>query len=170
MNSSQKIIVINGTGGSGKSTFVSFCKEFDDRVIEISTVDFVKEVVRYAGWNGKKDEKGRLFLSDLKDCMEKYDDIPNKKICSIIESNPTKIFFINAREPKNIAYYKTKYDAITLLITNDRVPLITSNHADAHVFNYQYDFHITNNVGLKVLKRKAKEFMEYVNKEDDHGS
>ena len=39
-----KVIVINGMGGSGKSTFVSLCHKIDPTVIETSTVDFVKEI------------------------------------------------------------------------------------------------------------------------------
>lgn len=74
-----KVIVINGMGGVGKSTFVSLCHEIDPMVIETSTVDFVKEIALQAGWDGIKDEAGRRFLSDLKDAMERYKDIPNKK-------------------------------------------------------------------------------------------
>lgn len=163
MKNMNKVIVINGMAASGKSTFVSLCKEIDTRVTELSTVDWVKKVARFAGWDGVKDEKGRLFLSDLKDCMEKYDDIPNKKVCEIIDRSSNGIFFVNAREAKNIAYYKARYNAITVLITNYRVPMITSNHADANVWNYSYDFYIQNDGSLDELKEKAKNFMEMIN-------
>ena len=44
---SARIVIINGFGGSGKSTFVILCREICDElkaktVIELSTVDYVK--------------------------------------------------------------------------------------------------------------------------------
>ena len=121
------VIVINGAATVGKSTFVSLCHEIDPKVIETSTIDFVKEVAAKAGWNGIKDESGRRFLSDLKDAMERYDNIPNKKIDEFIQSHPENIIFVNVREPYNIHYYKKKYNAITLLIKNPNVKKITTN-------------------------------------------
>lgn len=161
----NKVFIINGTGGSGKSTFVKFCAEFNDNICEISTVDFVKEVARYVGWNGEKDENGRLFLSNLKDAMEQYNNIPNRKIQETIAANPDYIYFINAREPKNIDCFKQIYNAAAILVVNPNVKPITSNHADANVFDYNYDYYIMNNMGLSNLKDMAEIFVkEVVNK------
>jgi len=41
----KQIIIINGTGGSGKDTFVEFCSEFT-KVTNISSVDKVKEAAK----------------------------------------------------------------------------------------------------------------------------
>lgn len=38
----KKIIIINGTGGSGKDTFVNYCAQFI-KTVNISSVDKVKE-------------------------------------------------------------------------------------------------------------------------------
>jgi len=38
----KKIIIINGTGGSGKDTFVNYCSEYI-KTVNISSVDKVKE-------------------------------------------------------------------------------------------------------------------------------
>lgn len=97
-----KVIVINGAATVGKSTFVSLCHEIDPRVIETSTVDFVKEIALQAGWNGIKDEAGRRFLSELKDAMEHYYDIPNKSVGDFIKTHSDNIIFVNAREPHNV--------------------------------------------------------------------
>ena len=88
----SKVIIINGAGGVGKSTFVSLCHEIDSRVIETSTVDFVKEIALQAGWNGIKDEIGRRFISDLKDAMEHYHDIPNQKLMNLFNLIQTILF------------------------------------------------------------------------------
>ena len=49
------IIIINGTGGSGKDTFVSYCADCV-KVFNISAVDVVKEAARVLGWEGEKSE------------------------------------------------------------------------------------------------------------------
>lgn len=158
----SKIIVINGMAMVGKDTFVNLCHEINQNIIQISTIDFVKSVAKFAGWNGVKDEKSRKFLSDLKDILEEYNDIPNKKIDEFISARPNNIIFIHAREPHNIAYYKEKYNAVTLLITNPNVKTIISNHADKNVFNYDYDYIIENNNTLAELKNKAREFLKKI--------
>ena len=61
----KQIIVINGTGGCGKTTFVELTQKYG-KVINFSSVDKVKEVAKLIGWDGKKTEKDRKFLSDLK--------------------------------------------------------------------------------------------------------
>ena len=61
----KNIIIINGTGGSGKDTFVEFVSKYS-KVFNFSSVDKVKEVARVIGWSGTKSEKDRKFLSDLK--------------------------------------------------------------------------------------------------------
>lgn len=160
----SKVIVINGMGGVGKSTFISLCHEIDSRVIETSTVDFVKEIALQAGWDGNKDQKGRRLLSDIKDALERYDDIPNKKIDEFIKEHPDNIIFVNAREPHNIAYYQKKYEAISVLVTNPNAKQVQGNHADANVYDYEYyDFCIKNKGTLAELRDKAEIFMEYVN-------
>lgn len=156
----SKIIVINGMGGVGKSTFISLCHEIDPRVIETSTVDFVKQIALQAGWNGVKDQKGRRLLSDIKDALERYDDVPNKKIDEFIQSHPDNIIFINAREPHNIQHYKDKYNAITVLVTNLNAKTVHGNHADENIYDYNYDIHIDNSGTLEQLKKVAKVFLD----------
>lgn len=154
-----KVIVINGMGGVGKSTFVTLCHSIDPNVIETSTVDFVKEIAKFCGWNGKKNEKSRKFLSALKDAMEEFNDIPNKKVDEFIQSHPNNIIFVNAREPKNIEYYVQKYKAKTILIRNPNAVPVNGNHADTEVENYHYDYYVYNCDGLDHLQEIAKNFM-----------
>lgn len=157
-----KVIVINGAATVGKSTFVSLCHEIDPRVIETSTVDFVKEIALQAGWNGIKDEAGRRFLSELKDAMEHYYDIPNKSVGDFIKTHSDNIIFVNAREPHNVQYYVDNYNAITVLILNPNAKLVNDNHADTGVYDYTYDYYIENSGDLKLLKESAKTFLKYL--------
>ena len=52
----MRIVVINGMPRSGKDTFVGMCQEIigEKRCLNVSTVDFVKEVAAYCGWDKTK--------------------------------------------------------------------------------------------------------------------
>ena len=159
----KKIIIINGTGGSGKDTFVSFCAEFA-KVFNISTVDKVKEAAKIlVGWNGEKDEIARKLLVDLKQLSIAYNDAPTKYIVDMaqqFQTSENNIMFVHIREAQEIDKAKQLLNAKTLLITNPRVKLITSNDSDGKVNEYQYDYYISNDGTLEDLKEKAKQFVE----------
>ena len=70
----KKIVVINGSGGSGKTTFVSMVKKYAS-VCEISSVERIKQAATLLGWNGDKTEKDRKFLSDLKFLSSAYNNL-----------------------------------------------------------------------------------------------
>ena len=158
----KKIIIINGTGGSGKDTFISFCNEYR-KVLNVSTVDKVKEAAKVlVGWNGEKDEKSRKLLVDLKRLSIDYNDAPTKYIMSRVDefnNSDYEIMFIHIRESEEIDKAKKLLNAKTLLITNPRVELITSNDSDAKVNEYNYDYNILNDGTLEDLKEKAKIFI-----------
>ena len=159
----KKIIIINGTGGSGKDTFVSFCKE-EKNVLNISAVDKVKEAAQIlVGWNGEKDDATRKLLSDLKKLSIEYNDYPTKDIKSMADKfleSDDELMFIHIREIEEIEKTKKLLNAKTLLLTNPRVELITTNISDANVNEYNYDYYILNDGSLEDLKNKAKEFIE----------
>ena len=79
----KQIFIINGSGGVGKDTFVELVStELNDTlkkfhtVENFSSVDKVKEIAIEIGWDGKKREKDRKFLSDLKNLSSNYCDMP----------------------------------------------------------------------------------------------
>lgn len=163
--SNLKIYVLNGSGGCGKDTFVDLCMECADAIIwHISTITPIKEAAELLGWQGKKDEKSRKFLSDLKDlCTKAFDTSYNYIENQIYRAEQWGIdyIFIDCREPKEIERICKTFNAKSIYIdASKRNPIITSNHADAEVMNYNYDFYIDNNDTLKELKEKAKEFIE----------
>lgn len=174
----MKIICINGYPQSGKDTFVNFCYSFGSIIQSYSTVDFVKEVAKICGWDGVKDLKGRKFLSDLKDILTEYDDIPVKKIkCKILDlirpieklgyNTDRIIFFIHTREPKELQRFKDEFGAKTLLIQRPSVAdNEQSNHADKEVMNFNYDYIIDNDGTLEDLQKKADSFIINILKEN----
>ena len=159
----KNIIIINGTGGAGKDTFVNFCSEVAG-VLNVSTVDKVKEAAKIlVGWNGEKDEVSRKLLVDLKQLSVDYNDAPTKYICSMAEefkNSDKNLMFVHIREAVEIEKAKKILNAKTLLVTNPRVKLITSNDSDGKVNEYNYDYYIVNDGTLEDLKNKASKFVE----------
>lgn len=169
----MQIYVINGFPRSGKSSFVSFClDELCGWGKEVSTVDFVKKLAKECGWDGKKTPKSRKFLSDLKDLLTEWDDIPYKEILKEkrifeygfeqFDMTADKAFlFIHCREPQEIQKFVDRLGAETILIRRAEVEkLEQSNHADSEIFNFNYDWVIDNNGDLKDLKDKAIKFLK----------
>ena len=156
---SPTVYIINGVGGSGKSTFVSILSELHPLIKEISTVDKVKEVAKFAGWDEVKDDRGRRFLADIKDAMDAYDNLSRKNVDRIIEEAPNYIYFINARSNYDIDYFKQRWNARTILVERPGTPLIFSNHADAGVMDYDYDITICNDGNFESLRNKAIQFL-----------
>ena len=142
-------------------------------VSELSTVDFVKEVARICGWKGKKDKKDREFLHDLKESMEKWDNIPNKKVLEDAENiiknylGLNHLFFVNIREPQSIESfsqlvmeqgYKTP---IKILMESN----MSSNEVDSivqEIKSIKYDKIYKNNGTLKDLANTAGDFIEEI--------
>ena len=182
-----KIVVVNGMPGSGKTTFEEMCEEICDPFFKVpgfvkgnilcvdicSTVDFVKRVARICGWDGTKTLKNRKFLSNLKDLLTEWNDVPFKQIETRAKARMNTeaaldwILFVDCREPAEIQKLKEGLNATTVLIRRPSVEnKETSNHADSEVFNYDYDLNIYNEYGLDELKILAENFIEYMKKEE----
>ena len=167
----KQIFIINGSGGVGKDTFVDLVSvELNDKlkhfhtVINYSSVDKVKEIARKIGWDGKKSEKDRKFLSDLKILTSSYCDMPfesmKNKMIEFLGDEESKLLFLHIREPEEIERAVKAFKAKTILIVRDSVRHITSNMGDKNVFKYKYDFVIENNGTIEDLREKAKEFLK----------
>ena len=142
-------------------------------VSELSTVDFVKEVARVCGWKGKKDKKDREFLHDLKEAMEKWDNIPNKKVLEDAENiiknylGLNHLFFVNIREPQSIESFsqlvmEQGYETpIKILMESN----MSSNEVDSivqEIKSIKYDKIYKNNGTLKDLANTAGDFIEEI--------
>lgn len=168
------IIVINGAPTTGKDTFVQYCQNLMPKgyVMGYSTVDFVKAIALECGWDGIKTPKNRKFLSDLKDLLTEWDDVPFKRTIMAANShinalNDTakqySVTFIHCREPKEIQKIVDRTAAVSVLIRRPTVENNDqSNHADANVLNYNYDYVINNDGDLDSLQEKARQFLEEV--------
>jgi hypothetical protein len=170
----MKIFVINGAAGSGKDTFVELCRKFtgDAFLLNISTVDKVKEIATACGWDGTKTPENRKFLSDLKALLTDWADVPLNDMIQKIErfkrgfeaydvSDDRAVVFIHCREPEEICKLVKTLGAHTLLVRRAAAENIAvSNQSDARVLDYEYDIHINNNGSLEELERTAEVFIK----------
>lgn len=172
-NKNFKIVVVNGFPGAGKTSFETLCQWIltPKYCTMRSTVDEVKRIAKECGWNDTKDAKSRKFLSDLKDLLTEFNDLPFKDIATYAEnyenylahmgfSNHPHILFVDAREPEGIQKLKNELGAVTLLIRRlDAENNFQSNHADQNVLNYKYDYVINNDGTIDELAYKARNFI-----------
>ena len=173
----MKYFIVNGKPCSGKDTFVNFClEELGAFGKLISTVDFVKKIAIKCGWDGTKDSKNRKFLSDLKDLLTNWGDVPYTKTLQEIklfyydleyyDIEDSGVVFIMSREPEEISRFEKELGAKSILIRRNAVEFNEqSNHADSEVLNHKYHYIIDNNGTLEELKIKAQEFCNYIKNE-----
>lgn len=158
----KQIFITNGMARCGKDTFATILNEIVP-TLKYSSIDKVKEIAKLCGWDGiSKDEKDRRFLSDLKLLTTNYSNMPFKSIQDkaneFLNDDKYVAMLIDIREPEEIEKAKTVLNAKTILIQNNRVKFISSNMADANVFNYTYDFIILNNGTLDEFRNNIYEF------------
>lgn len=167
--------IINGKPQSGKDTFVDELINLMDsdnlKADKMSSVGSVKIAAIFLGWDGNKDEKGRNFLSDLKDLSTKYYDGPFNEIKEAMSLNPEYTFFFFIREPREIeklidSYGKGKFKTVCVVRgeddnQDDDQDNIT-NHADKYVYAFKYDYVMYNTGTLDDFKQSAENFYKTV--------
>lgn len=161
---SKRIFIVNGMARSGKDTFANFLGEFVP-VFKYSSIDKVKAIAKMCGWDGGKTEKDRKFLSDLKQLTTDYSEMSFLDVKCMVELFLSdkihgEVMLIDIREPEEIEKAKLAFNAATILIANPCVPRIDSNRSDASVYEYDYDYVITNDGTLELLKATAKQFAD----------
>lgn len=168
-----KVIVINGAGTSGKDTFIDLFSEVCDEscegysVYRFSSVDRVKYFATCMGWDGVKDNKGRRFLSDIKDAMTLYNDDPfnymKEKVEEVKDITEDAFIFFHVREPSEIKKMVNRLGATSLLIERPSVNSDSfTNHADKNVKEFPYSYIVSNNGTLSDLKHRAELYFHYL--------
>ena len=160
----KKVFIQNSIGGSGKDTWAEFISKYIP-IHKYSIIDLTKEAAKVLGWNGGKSERDRKFLSDIMDLSTEYNDSPFQDVSSVVDDFKNnliegEVLFIDMRDPKDIARAVKDFGAETILIRNPNVEKIESNHADANVEDYNYDYIIENDGTLEQLDMMARFFVE----------
>lgn len=157
-------VVINGVGGCGKDTLITFLND-DYLIRNVSSITPIKHLASIIGWNGEKDEKSRKFLADLKKITTDYNEYPLNYILreqKSFLSTSEDVMFIHIREPEEIQKFVecSLCKTITLLI-RPRIELegkIYGNYSDDNVENYNYDLIYENNKSLEETKKQWLKF------------
>lgn len=170
----RKVFIINGAGGSGKDTFIELISQtcmddYDNKIVlNVSSVDKIKQAAHLLGWDGVKDAKGRAFLHQLKSMSEGEYEGVKKYVYEKVETAPKdSIVFIHIREPREITKTINYLNDIsntqvsTILVRSNRgVKLV--NGADDVVDYYDYDHIIDNSGTIPMLAEAAKEFLKNI--------
>lgn len=167
-------IIVGGFPRSGKSTFVSYCKETLGALytLDVSTVDLVKWLAAQAGWDGTKTPKNRKFLSDLKQLLIEWNDIPYKDVIknaknarAVLNSygiTHTLYVFVQCREPEEIQKFVDRVGAHTVFISRKDHEKPT-NESDIATRRYNYETTIFNDGDLNQLKLCAQAYVKSLN-------
>ena len=109
----MKIVILNGSNQTGKTNFARFFKKhYEYKCINWSTIDKIKKLSkRHFGWDGKKTDEARKFLSEMKRIWVEYNNGPFNDMVEQISTHYSKlnkkdkknfIYFIDCREPYEI--------------------------------------------------------------------
>lgn len=163
----MRIYIVNGYGGSGKDTFENMVRfSTKNHANKLSMIDIVKYYADFMGWEGGKTDADRRFLSDLKDALARWNNIPRTYVCErILECDRLKqsYVFVDAREKEDIDAIKEwckerGFECKTILVDRG-ITKQYGNHADDEVMNYNYDITIMNTGSLSDLEKCAKSFI-----------
>lgn len=160
------VIVINGAGGVGKDTLCDIAAKYF-KVMNISSITPIKELAAMCGWDGRKDDKSRKFLSDLKLLTIEYNDFPTAwalERYKEFKASDDQIMFVHIREPREIGKFvlATEGEAKTLLVRGGERMSKThyGNASDDEVENYSYDLYFLNDTTLEDAECNFKKLLE----------
>ena len=108
-SSMYKFIMISGKAGSGKDTVADILKsKYGFR--DYRYADSLKDILYYAGWDGKKDLRGRKLLQDVGKAFRKWDvnfwvDKLLNKIIEDIAQGYTRFTIADVRHENELYYF-----------------------------------------------------------------
>ncbi len=162
----KQIVVINGSGGSGKDTVCALAAE-RYRVRNVSSITPIVEIARKAGWDGVKTDKARRLLARLKEVFTEYNDLSFRYCMQQVDAfrqSDEQLLFVHIREPEEIERFRRAVGPIckTLLVRRPSVEARGpfGNRADDSVQAYPYDLVLVNDGDLDQLRRKTQQMLE----------
>lgn len=108
-----KVIIINGAPQAGKDTFIQLASDYCNmneiaNVLNISSVDPIKDVLRSFGWDGEKTEDTRDIMARIKQLWISAQNGPTMFLMNniiqyhIAHTGEDNIIFCHVREPEEI--------------------------------------------------------------------
>lgn len=164
------IIIINGTAESGKDTLCNLAAKHY-RCQNVSSIEPIKEMAMKGGWFGLKDTKSRKLLSDLKNLMIAYNDLPTKYLIRKyyeFEQSGDDILFVHIREADEMSKFLSAIRPSEDVVLKDLVLLVRrggeqkkiGNDADDGVGNCPYDAVFVNDTGLELAEERFVHMIE----------
>jgi hypothetical protein len=176
-----KVVIINGIAQSGKDTFVemaaSYCNANEcANVLNISSVDPIKDMLTRFGWDGNKDDDVRSVIALIKGIWDKNQCgstmflLTNIMQYHMNHAGEDNLIFCHIREPENIdALYRIISGMENIGISVTTLLIIRGNMTDEYnrirqdkiedVSNYMYDSVIYND-SLDEYAQKVRDFVE----------
>lgn len=165
----KHIVVVNGYPRSGKDTFIAMLRDAAAcPTEEFSSIDPVRQLLSQVVDVSGKTEADRKLLATVGDALEEHSRFRTEACLGaaalFFRTRKHGIFFCHIREPRHILHLRrlwraTAFTVTTVLIVGRRAQRVTSNPADAGVFQMQYDRTVTNDGTLADLRRKAEDFL-----------
>ncbi len=165
----KMVIVINGKARSGKDTICGIASKYY-KTVNVSSIKPITDIARQIGWDGKKDAKSRKFLSDLKQLIVEFNDLPNmylqKELHSFLVSEKD-IMFVHIREKEQILsfvnYAKEYCPCVTLLVRRSQDSFgVIGNDSDDCVEELNYDYYYNNDSTLLALHKEIPDFIKNI--------
>lgn len=185
------IVCVNGAPQSGKTTFENLCQSQVDSSLVYSSITPIKALATVFGWDGySKEEPDRRMLSNLKKTVDDWYRERNKVPYTVTmvyktirkyvldcscplfyldEDNEKVVAFVDVREPRDLDYFKEKFNATTIIVEREpKEPKNWSNYSDNGVYNYEYDVRILNYTTTEDLSRIAHLFLTHLFETDKY--
>lgn len=161
----KTVIILNGRGEVGKDTLCDMISGYYP-VMNVSSITPIKEIARQCGWTGEKNDKSRMFLSDLKRLLTNFNDYPTLYLLRQYEqfkNSDNRILFVQIREGTEIDKLKAQIDCpcFTLLVKRSSQDFGKwGNVSDDEVESYEYDYIFDNCKPLEVTGPVFKSFID----------
>lgn len=174
-----RVVIVNGPPRAGKDTFIAMLTEALQHcrvpVGAFSSIDPVRNMLIRAGLDVEaKTEADRLLLATVGDAVERHSNWRTMKCVEAIyafraQHSRQGVFFLHVREATVIKTIRETcrmtVDGVgfsTVLLNSPRAEQVTSNAADAGVFDMVYDHVVFNNGSLERLRSTADDFAKLI--------
>ena len=155
------IIMIAGKAGSGKDEVANIICKHSNKAKRFAFADNLKSMARSLGWDGNKDERGRLFLQQLGKVGRNYNpDVWAKFVewqirDELLDTHNNLFVISDFRFPNEYAVLHKRWkDIITIKLTGRASDLgSNANDISEHSLeSFKFDYVIDNSGTLQELE------------------
>ena len=159
----KQILLVGGTSESGKDHFTNYLGKHVSGVCRLQTSTLAKIAGANLGYQGAKTPQDRKFISDLYDMSKRLYDAPyrylSREIEGLLSVRYDVVIVIHVREADDTVRLKKDYPWSKTVFIDRASQSEPSNHADANVGNYPYEYYILNRAGIKEFENNIDVFI-----------